>query len=119
MRRLLFSSLPVILLVACNGNAGNSALSLEVSVDTPLVAFDTLHSDTLRTTVTVNDEAAVGPLEKNPNTNEASKQVKESKAEGTAPAIMPEIPGSGVREHGSPNRSALDSLKEAKTKGKK
>lgn len=119
MRRSLFSSLPILFLLACNGNADNTAVSSEGLVDSPLVAMDTLHSDTMRATVKVTDESIIGTSEKNPATNEVSKEVKASKADGTSPVIRPDVPGSGVREHGAPSRSALDSLKEAKTKGKK
>lgn len=118
MRRSLFSSLPVVLFIACNGNAGNSPLPQDATA-TDSSRIGTAVADPDTSAVRVTDEAAVGTPKTDTRVNEASKELKASKAEGSAPVRSPEVAGSGVREHGAPNKSALDSLKEAKSKGKK
>jgi len=118
MRRSLFSSLPILFLIACNGNAGNTTVQT-VEADSVRVGIGVSDPDTTDRLRTVNDDAFIGPQEENPSVNTTSKEVKASKSDGVLPAADPNKPGSGVREHGSPNKSALDSLKEAKSKGKK
>lgn len=120
MRRSLFSSLPILFLIACNGNAGNSPMPAgEAVADSGYHAHPAADPDTSETVITVSDEAVIDLQEENPSVNSGSKAQKTSKAEGTNPTSAPEVPGSGVRTHGAPGKSELDSLKEAKSKGKK
>jgi len=118
MRRSLFSSLPILLLIACNGKADSGTSQIEGQV-ADSIGIALTDPDTNEITFTVTDEAIIDSGSENPNVNQASKELKESKADKSSPVAVPDVPGSGVREHGSPQKSALDSLKEAKSKGKK
>ncbi|MCF8258966.1 MAG: hypothetical protein K9J06_15530 [Flavobacteriales bacterium] len=122
MRKSLFSNLIVLMLAGCAGSANTGG---EATVG-PSVPNDTMESTVLQTDTpivpvsTVQDVDGHSAAKENPSVNEGSKEQKGAKPEpgGSTSGSGTDRPGSGVREHGSPQKSTLDSLKAAKTKGK-
>ena len=120
MRSLVFNSLVIVLLSACS-NKAQSPVEEEVTVTTTVTADNSSSPDSVTTTTTITtttDEAGKVVTE-NTNVNANSVQQKGAKTGGSQVPTPDKTTEIRVIEHGSPNQSEIDSLKAAKTKGKK
>lgn len=120
MRSLLFNSLVLILLTACS-NKAQSPIEEEVTVTTTVTTDNSSSPDsiTTTTTITTTTDNTGKVVKENANVNSSSVQQKEAKTGGSQVPTSDKTTEIRVIEHGSPNQSAIDSLKAAKTKGKK